>query len=214
MSFYSPLRVAVLLSGAGRTLQNFLDLRAAGRLDISVELVIASRHGLMGSERARQAGLANIVADRSTFASDEDFSRDIFTRCDAAGAQLVLFAGWLSLLLVPPRYENRIMNIHPSLLPSFGGKGMYGHRVHRAVIDHGCKISGCTVHFVDAKYDNGPIIVQRTCPVLDDDTPETLAHRVFEQELIAYPEAVRLYQQSCLSVESRRVRIRNQTNTR
>jgi formyltetrahydrofolate-dependent phosphoribosylglycinamide formyltransferase len=207
MSSSSPLRLAVLLSGTGRTLQNFIDLRAAGQLDISVELVIASRPSLMGSERACQAGLPNVVADRSAFATAEDFSRDIFARCDAAGAQLVLFAGWLSLLQVPPRYENRIMNIHPALLPSFGGKGMYGHRVHQAVIDHGCKISGCTVHFVDAKYDNGPIIVQRTCPVLNDDTPDALAQRVFEQELIAYPEAVRLFQQDRVRVESRRVRI-------
>ena len=143
----SPLRVAVLLSGTGRTLQNFIDLRAAGQLDISVELVIASRPGLMGSERARQAGLPNIVAERSASATLADFSRDIFARCDDAGTQLVLFAGWLSLLVVPPRYENRIMNIHPSLLPSFGGKGMYGHHDSRGrESNHGCKLSGfCTV---------------------------------------------------------------------
>jgi phosphoribosylglycinamide formyltransferase-1 len=99
------------------------------------------------------------------------------------------------------------MNIHPALLPSFGGQGMYGQRVHRAVLDHGCKVSGCTVHFIDEKYDNGPIIVQRTCCVLEDDTPETLAHRVFEEEKLAYPEAIRLFQQDRLRIEGRRVRI-------
>jgi folate-dependent phosphoribosylglycinamide formyltransferase PurN len=98
------------------------------------------------------------------------------------------------------------MNIHPALLPSFGGKGMYGRRVHQAVLEHGCKVSGCTVHFVDAAYDDGPIIIQRTCPVLDDDTPETLAARVFEEERLAYPEAIRLYQEGRLSVDGRRVR--------
>src|SRR5207302_6934776 len=128
-------------------------------------------------------------------------------RCDDAGTQLVALAGWLSLLQVPPRYDHRIMNIHPALLPSFGGKGMYGHRVHQAVLDYGCKVSGCTVHFVDGSYDNGPVILQRTCAVMDNDTAEDLAHRVFDEECIAYPEAIRLFQQGRLRIEGRRVRI-------
>jgi phosphoribosylglycinamide formyltransferase-1 len=99
------------------------------------------------------------------------------------------------------------MNIHPALLPSFGGKGMYGRRVHQAVLDHGCKVSGCTVHFVDRTYDTGPIILQRTCPVLEEDTAESLAQRVFEEEMIAYPEAIRLFQEGRLRIEGRRVRI-------
>ena len=98
------------------------------------------------------------------------------------------------------------MNIHPALLPSFGGKGYYGQKVHQAVLDHGCKVSGCTVHFVDNQYDHGPIILQRTCPVLDDDTPQTLAHRVFEQEKIAYPRAIGLYAAGKLRIDGRRVR--------
>jgi formyltetrahydrofolate-dependent phosphoribosylglycinamide formyltransferase len=207
MASSTPLRVAVLLSGTGRTLQNFIDLRAAGLLDVSIELVIASRPGLAGIERAVRAGLRQLVIQRSAYPNADAFSRDLFARCDETGTQLVLLAGWLSLLPVPPRYENRIMNIHPALLPSFGGKGMYGHRVHQAVLDYGCKVSGCTVHFVDNSYDNGPVILQRTCPVLDDDTADTLAHRVFDEEKIAYPEAVRLYQQGRLRIEQRRVRI-------
>jgi folate-dependent phosphoribosylglycinamide formyltransferase PurN len=99
------------------------------------------------------------------------------------------------------------MNIHPALLPSFGGKGMFGQKVHEAVLAHGCKVSGCTVHFVDSTYDTGPIIVQRTCPVLEDDTPDVLAHRVFEEEKIAYPQAIRLFQQGKLRIESGRVRV-------
>ena len=99
------------------------------------------------------------------------------------------------------------MNIHPALLPSFGGKGMYGHHVHEAVLAHGCKVSGCTVHFVDNTYDTGPIIVQRTCPVLEGDTPDTLAARVFEQEKLAYPEAIRLFAAGRLQLDGQRVNI-------
>ena len=101
------------------------------------------------------------------------------------------------------------MNIHPALLPCFGGKGMYGQKVHQAVLDHGCKVSGCTVHFVDAQYDNGPIILQRVCPVLDDDTPPALAARVFEEEKLAYPEAIRLFAAGRLHIDGRRVRVTN-----
>ncbi len=161
----------------------------------------------MGLERAAKAGLKHVVVDRREFATVAEFSRRVFALCDEAKADLVCLAGWLCLVDVPDRYQGRIMNIHPGLLPSFGGKGMYGHKVHQAVIDHGCKISGCTVHFVDNAYDTGPIIVQRTCPVLDDDTADTLAHRVFEQEKLAYPEAIRMFQQGRLKIEGRRVRI-------
>ena len=101
------------------------------------------------------------------------------------------------------------MNIHPALLPSFGGAGMYGKKVHQAVLDHGCKVSGCTVHFVDEAYDAGPIILQRVCPVMEGDTAETLAHRVFEEEKIAYPEAIQLYQEGRLVIEGRVVRIKS-----
>ncbi len=135
------------------------------------------------------------------------FSHEIFRLCDEAHADLVCLAGWLSLLSLAETYRGRIMNIHPALLPAFGGKGMFGHHVHEAVLAHGCRVSGCTVHFVDGQYDNGPIIVQRTCPVMEDDTPDALAHRVFEQEKEAYPEAIRLFAQRRLRIEGRRVRI-------
>ncbi|HTW95674.1 MAG TPA: formyltransferase family protein, partial [Tepidisphaeraceae bacterium] len=137
------------------------------------------------------------------------FSEAIFSRIEASGAELVCLAGWLSLLKIPMKWSGRVMNIHPALLPSFGGAGMYGKKVHQAVLDHGCKVSGCTVHFVDEAYDAGPIILQRVCPVMEGDTAETLAHRVFEEEKIAYPEAIQLYQEGRLVIEGRVVRIKS-----
>ena len=203
----SHLKLAVLVSGSGTTLQNFIDVIAAGTLDASIDLVIGSRPGLLGLKRAADAKLPNHVIDRRDFADCSAFSEQVFSLCDDAGVDLVCLAGWLCLLDLPERYAGRVMNIHPALLPSFGGKGMFGRRVHQAVIDHGCKVSGCTVHFVDNTYDTGPVILQRTCPVMDDDTPETLAHRVFEEEKAAYPDAIRMFQQGRLKVDGRRVRI-------
>jgi phosphoribosylglycinamide formyltransferase-1 len=202
----NPLRIAVLISGGGRTLQNVIDLRAAGALPVEIPLVIGTRAAKGGLERAARAGIRNVVADRRDFPSAGELSRRIFELCDEAEVGLVCLAGWLSLLEVPERYLGRTMNIHPALLPSFGGKGMWGHHVHQAVIDHGCKVSGCTVHFVDNAYDTGPIIAQRVCPVLDDDTADTLARRVFDQEMIAYPEAIRAFAAGRLRIEGRRVR--------
>ena len=192
------INLAVLVSGAGTTLQNLIDQIAAGRLAARIELVIASKSEIPAIERARRARLP-VEIERS--------SERIFDLCDLAKVELVCLAGWLCLLDIPKRYENRVMNIHPALLPSFGGKGMYGPRVHQTVLEHGCKVSGCTVHFVDPGYDEGPIILQRPCPVLDDDTPQTLAARVSELEKIAYPEAIRLFAQDRLRIDGRRVRV-------
>jgi phosphoribosylglycinamide formyltransferase-1 len=203
----SPLRLAVLVSGSGTTLQNLFDEIAAGKLDATIQIVIGSRQGLVGIERAAKAKLPNFIVDRKGFDDCASFSKQVFGLVDDAGVNLICLAGWLCLLDIPEKFAGRVMNIHPALLPSFGGKGMYGQRVHQAVLDHGCKVSGCTVHFVDAAYDNGPIVIQRTCPVLDDDTAASLAHRVFEEEKIAYPEAIRLFQAEKLKVEGRRVHV-------
>jgi phosphoribosylglycinamide formyltransferase-1 len=202
-----PLKLAVLVSGGGTTLQNLLDVITAGQLDAEVRVVIGSKPGIKGLQRAADARVMNFVVQRSDFESLEAFSAQVFKLIEDAEADLVVLGGWLSLLRIPPSYIGRVINIHPALLPSFGGKGMYGRRVHEAAIAHGCKISGCTVHFVDDTYDNGPIILQRTCPVEDDDTPESLAARVFEQEKIAYPEAIRLFQRGALKIDGRRVRV-------
>jgi len=204
----SPIKLAVLASGGGTTLQNFIDLIAAGKLDARVELVVASRPDVRAVERAQQHNLKCHVIERKQYANSSEFSAPIFKLCDDARVDLICLAGWLCMLALPQRYRGRVMNIHPALLPSpFGGKGMYGHHVHEAVLAHGCKVSGCTVHFVDETYDTGPIIVQSTCPVLEDDTPDTLAHRVFEEEKIAYPEAIRLFQAGRLKIDGRRVHI-------
>ena len=202
-----PLNLAVLVSGSGTTLQNLIDQIGSGALDARIGIVIGSRPGLPGVHRAADAKLMNFVVDRKSFADVASFSKAVFALCDDAGVDLIVLAGWLCLLDLPEKYAGRVMNIHPALLPSFGGKGLFGAKVHRAVLDHGCKVSGCTVHFVDASYDTGPIILQRTCAVMDDDTPETLAARVFEQEKIAYPDAIRLFQQGRLRIEGRRVRV-------
>jgi formyltetrahydrofolate-dependent phosphoribosylglycinamide formyltransferase len=200
-----PINLAVLISGSGRTLQNFVDEIRAGRLNATIPLVIGSKPDLLGLKRAADAKLPNFVVPRKSFATPEDFSKQVFSLCDDAKVDLVCLAGWLCFLPIPDRYLHRVMNIHPALLPSFGGHGMYGHHVHEAVLNHGCKVSGCTVHFVDNEYDAGPIILQRTCPVLDTDTPDTLAARVFEQETLAYPEAIQLFADRRLKIEGRRV---------
>ena len=201
------MNLAVLASGSGTTLQNLIDRIASKSLDARIDIVIASRPDILALERAAKASIPAHIIDRKSFSNSADFSQPIFKLVDEHRIDLVCLAGWLCMLNIPPRYENRVMNIHPALLPAFGGPGMYGRRVHEAVLAHGCKVSGCTVHFVDENYDNGPIILQRTCAVLENDTPDSLAHRVFEEEKIAYPHAIRLFQQGRLKITGRRVQI-------
>jgi phosphoribosylglycinamide formyltransferase-1 len=200
------IRLAVLLSGSGTTLQNLLDRCADGRLDARVAVVVSSKADAFGLERARRAGVPAHVVERKGCTSRAEFSRRILDHARAAGAELVCMAGFLQLLEVPEEFRNRVMNIHPALLPAFGGKGYHGLHVHQAVLEAGVKVTGCTVHFADNEYDHGPIIAQRAVDVKDDDTPESLAARVFEQECEAYPEAIRLFAAGRLRVEGRRVR--------
>jgi formyltetrahydrofolate-dependent phosphoribosylglycinamide formyltransferase len=204
-----PIKLAVLVSGSGSTLQNLIDRIASGQLNARIAVVIGSKEGLTGLRRAADAKLMNFVVDRRAAASVTEFSKQVFALCNDAGVDLVCLAGWLCLLEIPPEYAGKVINIHPALLPAFGGRGMYGRRVHEAVLAHGCKVSGCTVHFVDAEYDAGPIIVQRCCPVLAEDTPDSLAARVFEEEKIAYPQAIELFARGALHIDGRLVRIRD-----
>jgi formyltetrahydrofolate-dependent phosphoribosylglycinamide formyltransferase len=204
---HPPIRLAVLLSGSGTTLQNLIDRSADGRLHAQVVQVVSNNPEAFGLIRARNAGIATAVVERKSCASREEFSRRIFDHCRAAGAELVCMAGFLQLVLIPDDYHNRVLNIHPALIPAFCGKGFHGLHVHRAALDMGVKVSGCTVHIADNEYDHGPIILQRVAPVLDDDTPETLAARVFAQECEAYPQAIRLFAERRLQLEGRRVRI-------
>jgi len=201
------LRLAILISGSGTTLQNFLDRIAAGRLPATVAVVISSKPGVRGLERAAAAGIPHLVVERKQCGSVEEFSAKIFAHCREAGAELACLAGFLQLIKIPDDYAGKVLNIHPALIPAFSGKGMYGHHVHEALLKMGVKLTGCTVHFADNEYDHGPIVLQRAVPVLDDDTPETVAARVFEQECEAYPEAVRLFALGRLRVEGGRVRI-------
>jgi formyltetrahydrofolate-dependent phosphoribosylglycinamide formyltransferase len=202
------LRMAVLLSGSGTTLQNFIDRIADGRLDARIVQVISNRDDAFGLVRAEDAGIPTAVVEHRDCASREEFSARIFTVCRQAEAELVCLAGFLQLIHIPEDYLGRVLNIHPALIPAFCGKGFYGHHVHEAALAYGVKVSGCTVHFADNEYDHGPIIVQRTVAVLDDDTPETLAARIFEQECKAYPEAIQLFAAGKLHIEGRRVHIR------
>ena len=203
-----PIRLGVLISGGGTTLVNFLKKIKAGELNAEVAVVIASREGIGGIERAREAGLACEMIARKQFDSVESFSNAIFDRCRAAQVDLVTLAGFLSLIHIPPDFERRVLNIHPALIPAFCGQGFHGHHVHEAVLARGVKLSGCTVHFADNEYDHGPIIVQRAVPVLEGDTPDTLAARVFEAECDAYPEAIRLFADGRLEIENGRLQIR------
>ena len=201
-----PLRLAVLVSGGGTTMVNLAQYIDQGELNATIEVVISSSANAKGVERAESRGYRTHVVDRKAYPTSEAMSEAIWPVIRDSNADLVCMAGFLCLISIPQDFQNRVMNIHPSLLPSFGGKGMYGKRVHQAVLDAGCKVSGCTVHFANEEYDRGPIIVQRTCPVEDGDTADTLASRVFEQECAAYPEAIRLFHAGRLNVEGGRVR--------
>jgi formyltetrahydrofolate-dependent phosphoribosylglycinamide formyltransferase len=186
------IKLAVLVSGGGTTLQNFLDHIADGRLDASIEVVISSTSDAYALERARNAGIDAHVVRRRDFETDEAFSDAISSIIDRYEVDLVLGAGFMRRWLFPPRYAGRMLNTHGALLPKFGGQGMWGHHVHEAVLAAGETESGCTVHIADHEYDHGPILVQKKVPVLPDDTPDTLAARVQQAEREAYPEAVRL----------------------
>jgi len=185
-----PLKLAVLLSGGGTTMVNLATRIHEGRLNAQIVLVLASNTHAGGIEKARNLHLPTVVVPRKAHDSPAAFAEVVFGHINQAQADLVCLAGFLSLLPIPAAFENRVLNIHPSLLPKFGGKGMHGHHVHEAVIAAGESESGCTVHYADNTYDTGPVLLQRHCAVLPDDTADALAARVFEQECEAYPAAI------------------------
>ena len=187
----APIRLAVLISGGGRTLQNLIERIEDGSLGARIEVVISSRGKAGGLDRAREKSIPAKIVERKSFHNAESFSKTLTETLEPFPFDLLLMAGFMSLYLFPDRWAGRVMNIHPALLPHFGGKGFYGHHVHEAVIKSGAKESGCTVHYVDAEYDRGPIILQEKVPVLEGDTPDTLAARVFQAECRIYPEAIR-----------------------
>lgn len=203
----SPLRIVVLISGGGTTLANLLQKIRGGELDLDIALVISSNPAARGLAIAREAGIAAAALDARLFAGPQAYGEAIFSLCRAAESHLVVMGGFLKLITIPADFEGRVVNIHPSLIPAFCGHGCYGHKVHEGVLNYGAKVSGCTVHFVDNEYDHGPIILQRSVPVQEDDTPDTLAARVFAAECEAYPEALRLFAAGRLRIDGRRVRV-------
>lgn len=199
-----PLRLAVLISGGGTTLLNFLDQIRSGRLDAEIVQVIASQRSCRGVERARAAGLPVEVIRPRDFSDVNSFSTAVFAQLRQSGCDVVTLAGFLSLLHIPEDFNFRVLNIHPSLIPAFCGHGMYGHHVHEAAIARGVKVSGCTVHFADNEYDHGAVILQRVVTVPDLCTPEQLAALVFQQECEAYPDALRSLARGEVLVDGRR----------
>lgn len=203
---HPPIRLAVCVSGGGTTLQNLIDQIRARRLRASIVQVVASKPRIGAIPRAEAAGIPLALATRGT-QSSAAFSASVFDPIRRQGADLVILGGFLALVEIPPDYRGKVINIHPSLIPAFSGRGFHGQAVHQAALDHGVKVSGCTVHFADETYDTGPIILQRAVPVLEDDTPAALAERVFQAECQALPEAIALYAAGRLRVEGRRVRV-------
>ena len=207
----APLKIAVLISGGGRTLKNFIDLATDGELTVDIRLVVSSSAKAGGLEFAAEAGIEAHVIRREQFetgsAGDQLFGDAVFGACRAAGVDYVVMAGFLKLAPVPDDFAGRVLNIHPALIPAFCGPGMFGHRVHQAVLDAGVKVTGCTVHFVDNVYDHGPIIWQQPVPVFDDDTADTLAKRVFEVEKEAYPHVLKLLAAGRVQLKDGRVTI-------
>jgi formyltetrahydrofolate-dependent phosphoribosylglycinamide formyltransferase len=201
-----PIRLAVLISGGGTTLSNLMAKIRDRQLSAEIVVVVASRPDCGGINRARDLGLRCEVVERKRFASKGEFSGAIFALCRETKVDLVVCGGFLALISIPVDFSGRIINIHPSLIPAFSGKGFHGHHVHEAVLTRGARVSGCTVHFVDDEYDHGPIILQKTVPVFDDDCPESLASRVFASECEALPEAIRMFASGKLEIDGSRVR--------
>jgi phosphoribosylglycinamide formyltransferase-1 len=203
----TPIRIAFLLSGSGTTLENLLRHVDMGTVPGKVVVVLSDRPGVRGLERARARGIPAVVVERRAYREQAAFDAAVEAALRPHTPDLVAMGGFLSLWKIPADLAGRVMNVHPSLLPSFCGKGFYGDHVHRAVIDSGVRVTGCTVHLVDDEYDHGPIVAQAAVVVEDEDTPETLAHRVQEAERRLFPACIRLFAEGRLQVDGRRVRV-------
>lgn len=202
------LPIAVLISGSGTNLQAIIDAIEAGKLDARIEIVLSNRADAYGLVRAKNHGLWTEVLDHKKFASREAFDEAVVSILRARGVELVILAGFMRLLspVFVKAFSNRIMNIHPALLPSFPGL-----HVQKRAVDHGVRFSGCTVHFVNEECDEGPIIIQAVVPVFPDDIEESLAARILKQEHRIYPRAIQLFSEGRLRVEGRRVLVEGLT---
>ena len=210
-SIAQPKKIAVLVSGGGTNLQALIDAQGRGELGPGeITLVIASKPGVFALERAAKAGIEGRVLARKDYDSIAAYSKALADTMTAEGIDLVVLAGFLTIIdeQVYEAFPNRILNVHPALIPSFCGKGYYGLRVHEAALEKGVKVSGATVHIVTPECDAGPIILQKAVEVRQDDTPETLQRRIMEQaEWKILPEAVRLFCEDRITVEGNKVRI-------
>lgn len=202
-------KIAVFASGSGSDFQSIIDENEREPF-CEISLLVASKEGIYALERAKAHNIEAIVRNKKDFPSNEEMFENIIRELNARNIDFAVLAGYLNMIAenFVKAFPDRIINIHPSLIPSFCGKGYYGLNVHRAALEYGVKISGCTVHFVDEHYDSGAIILQRCVPVLEDDTPETLQARVLEEEHRALPEAVRLLTTGKVRKEGRKVIIR------
>jgi len=200
-----PFKITVLISGGGTTLKNLIEYRSANKLTAEIAMVISNNPGAGGLQFAATAEIPTQVINHRSYADLDAFSEAIFDPCRAAGSDLVVMGGFLRRVKIPTDFTNRVINIHPSLIPAFCGKGHYGSRVHQAVLDYGCKVSGCTVHFVDDHYDHGPIIAQETVLVQAGDTAQTLARRIFAKECEIYPQVINAIAEGRVTVDDRRV---------
>ena len=198
-------RIAVLISGGGTTLRNLIERRRHDQLEAEIALVISNNPAAKGLGFASDANLDHVTIGHREFDSTEAFSEAVFEQIRLAHADLVVMAGFLRRLTIPEDFTNRVINIHPSLIPAFSGKGHYGARVHQALLDYGCKVSGCTVHFVDDHYDHGPIIAQTPVSVEADDDASQLAARVFEAECELYPQVINAIAAGHVTVKGRHV---------
>jgi phosphoribosylglycinamide formyltransferase-1 len=198
----NKVSIGVLLSGGGTNLQAIIDAIAAGKLDAKIEVVVSNKADAHGLARARKHGIPSAVLNHKEYASREAYDEAVVALLRARGVDLVVLAGFMRLLspVFVKAYSNRIMNIHPALLPSFPGLN-----VQQKAVEHGVRFSGCTVHFVNEECDEGPIIIQAVVPVLPDDTAEILAARILEQEHRIYPRAIQLYAEGRLKVVGRKV---------
>ena len=184
------LKIAVWISGGGTTLNNILNCVSTENLEVDVCLVVSSSSAVDGVEIAQTAGIETQIVRRREFDSPEGYRDEMFRRCREMGVQYVVMAGFLKHVLIPSDFTNRGINIHPSLIPAFCGKGMYGNRVHQAVADSGVSASGCTIHFVDNEFDHGPIIYQQTVQLTQGDCAEDVRQKVFVAECEAYPKVL------------------------
>ena len=206
------MNIAVFASGRGSNLMAILNAIKEGKLNARISVVISNNSNAGALEIARANGIDALHISRKQFSSDEDYVNRILCELKSRNIELIVLAGYMKK--IPPEiireYPNRILNIHPALLPAFGGLGMYGMNVHKAVIDYGVKITGVTVHIVDEEYDHGPIVMQRAVEVRDDDTPETLAERVLKVEHEIYPLAIKLFVEGKVKISGRKVIIKNE----